>query len=579
MEIQTVLDSLDLEPLARLVAEDSEMKMAVSTLEILNCGLPLTYVFKIMPISNFTTLRILATKSPALRVELSKDFIGFDSLERLSFSGMDDLTFVQEAAISDDGNALSNLKTLEIINAGEMNRVPMFPKFLGNLQTLIMKSNDHLTLDNSTDESPFTNLVNLKSMDLGDNPRLTGIPEMIFASNENLETLDLRSNRIQRLHPKSFYGTKSLTKIYLGRNEFVTVPASLFNYSSNLKEIDWTADSPKNGGRHFPVGLFSSLKKLEKFSYSFRSLPLKLNLGDASMAFKNSPNFRSLAIRNTLLNRTDLLDDGFINGLVNLKTLNLTDNRLQTLSVGDLPASLNKIWLSGNNFNCSCETLTALDFYQSLIQDYHSIRIFHCANSNGMGVSVQDAMSRTSCLSETTIIWMLVSLVIVALFVILGIALYLKRVELYNHRLTEKILFPEEAANHEEVFDVFILYASPDRSTAELFYSQLSWELRHSHCRRFKCAIDERDFIVGDTIHSNMTRITKKSKRVVALLSDSFLNDGHCVEALEEVPISKLLVVFLDQDDHVNDVTNIRESLESRNLGPKCSSCRKRLRK
>jgi len=220
---------------------------------------------------------------------------------------------------------------------------------LKQLRTLKLSKNRLTTLPHSL----FTNMKQLKRIALFQNS-LKKLPKGIFdgltelegllLSNNKIETIEndtlkdltqlkflsLHTNNIQSLPPHLFTGLDQVTRVQLYNNRLSTIPRSLFAPLNNSLR---TLELHNNN--------FQTLER-EMFEEGLRKLE-RLTLGDNSIT---------------------KLKAGVLNGLVNLKWLDLKRNLISELPPGLFSSQsaqkMRRIDLSRNPLLCSCQLQKSL---------------------------------------------------------------------------------------------------------------------------------------------------------------------------------------------------------------------------
>uniref|UniRef100_A0A8C5N0M4 TIR domain-containing protein n=1 Tax=Leptobrachium leishanense TaxID=445787 RepID=A0A8C5N0M4_9ANUR len=197
--------------------------------------------------------------------------------------------------------AFSFAPNLQTLNLNMNNIIFMESKSFSGLTKL-----KQLRLDNNLIPDLYTNsfmdLRELQVLNLRNN-RIAVIFNNIFQNLGNLTTLDLGGNKISHLEPESFNGLQSLTKLYLDGNMIKTIGIETFHSIENTLEV----------------------------------LDLKFNLlkfdtsNNHCSPFANLCKVYDLKLQNQQPYGLTIIPHGFFKGLISLRALYLSQNRLTNL--------------------------------------------------------------------------------------------------------------------------------------------------------------------------------------------------------------------------------------------------------
>ncbi|XP_030640105.1 platelet glycoprotein V [Chanos chanos] len=84
----------------------------------------------------------------------------------------------------------------------------------------------------------FANMTGLKILNFHLNYRLSFLPKDVFCCLPNLQTLSLKQNSLDDLHPDVFSSLTSLTDLLLHDNKLRSLPVTIFHNLSKLKRIE-----------------------------------------------------------------------------------------------------------------------------------------------------------------------------------------------------------------------------------------------------------------------------------------------------------------------------------------------------
>ncbi|KAJ8388828.1 hypothetical protein AAFF_G00125840, partial [Aldrovandia affinis] len=217
-----------------------------------------------------------------------------------SFPNLFNLSFRYNRILSVHSFAFSHtpkLRTLQlnINNIAFLARKAL--KGLTHLTTLRLDNNLLTDLFNDT----FSDLCSLRTLNLREN-RIAVIFNKTFNTLKCLDILDLGGNKISQLKQEAFAGLQKLAKLYLDRNHLKQIDSCQFGrLRATLQVLDLEGNK---------------ISYLKKFSYS---------------PFENLTQLKDLKLTGQLPYGITLLPNGFFNGLWNLTSLYLGNNRISSL--------------------------------------------------------------------------------------------------------------------------------------------------------------------------------------------------------------------------------------------------------
>ena len=355
----------------------------------------------------------------------------------------------------------------------------------------------------------FFDFRNIKAYYLNDNMR-TVLRGEIFSNKTS--HLDYSNNFLSDIHP-SFFKPTNLTYLNLSRN-YLGNQLRQENSSHLLQEQTYltTLDLAGNSIQRLPHGFFDPFVRLERLDLSHNEF--------------DDINFR-------------------LKSLLSLKQLNLSKNRLKmfsrttmneldTISPGQLMIDLSK-----NDIFCSCHSL---DFLKWILQHskrskiiFKELKTYSCTFSNSTRSNfseLPDTIARLNkeCASYIGIIIASVITVTALLISVCGGVIYRYRWRIRYFYYMAKRSYRGNARSrnghyrHMFHFDAFISYSSDDRKIA-LHDFRLNVEENHG----LRLCFHERDFIPGFDIAENISNAIHDSRKVICILSDSFLTSSWCM--------------------------------------------------
>lgn len=283
-------------------------------LQLQGCPLPagrsLAAVAEKFNATNIRTLRYQVyghIDNPQLR---RQHFSGFKDLQRLLLSPDSSQTDFPSDLFDD----LQELRWLHLKSSQEYLPVGIF-KNLPNLQYLEL----HMQLK-KIDDGLLTTQKSLIQLSLWNN-QLHNLTKDSFKDVVSIRDLDLGVNNIQNFDPEVFSHLINLENLNLNANNFSSLPANLFVNNPNLRE----------------VRLMDNRQPLE-------TLPPRL--------FANLSQFTTLSVRSGV----KYLPEDLLQGSLNITTLNLERNLLETL-----PAKFLEDQINLDSLNLQYNNLSRLD--------------------------------------------------------------------------------------------------------------------------------------------------------------------------------------------------------------------------
>ena len=340
-------------------------------------------------------------------------------------------------------------------------------------------------------------------------------------------TLDLSDNEISCIAEdflaESAQLGSSIVKAFFARNRLayqleIDVYGRTFRSFANLTELDLSSNAIKS----LPVHVFSRLTVLEKLNLSGNSLRL------LDFEFRHMSRLQVLDLSNNLLTT--------FNGTVR-DHLSAMFHSNHTELVVDL---------SGNPFQCSCETESFLHWIANNRNKFVNYDRYSCY-LNGTYVEFTYLSDRIlvelsyACSKR-------LALIISGLMLGLGLALLCTAICLYRYRwevrywclwLTQRtkkyqLLF-DEKSDYE--YDAFVIYDSSDRVWVnEYFVPALedineddgTTEVPHGSRRKLRLCVHERDFPIGSDIIGSIWTLMEKSRMVILIISPGFTRSQYC---------------------------------------------------
>ncbi|XP_070590474.1 toll-like receptor 5 [Erythrolamprus reginae] len=464
---------------------------------------------------------------------------------------------------------LHDLKLLNL-NSNKINKIWNGAFFgLQNLQHLNLSNN----LLGELLKDTFEGLPNLIQIDLKHN-HIGVIDRDPFKSLPKLELLDLRDNAL-----KVIDSLPVLFSVMLGGNRIRTTPFWRMQFI-NATLLNLAGNSLEDLGELYKFLQFPALEYLvlknNRLSYCFKNKDIAkdnrliyLDLGDNMLkliwerglcldVFKALSRLEVLYLNNNYLNS---IPEGLFSELISLKTLNLSDNLLTSISQDAFPINLKALNLSSNQlfypdpqlfatldhldithntFYCNCllsnfitwlnQTNVTLDgsrndiscsgppeFADVALQDLNTENCYE----HKLMEPLQLSLFIFSCVSTTVF---LVAVVVFTRF---------RGVCFVSYKTLTKFLMkelPPELDQQGHKYDAYLCYSSKD---FEWVQSSLIKHLdtQYSKNNRFALCFEDRDFLPGEDHISNIHDAVWNCRKTICVVTRQFLKDGWCVEA------------------------------------------------
>ncbi|KAL3869919.1 hypothetical protein ACJMK2_042541 [Sinanodonta woodiana] len=367
----------------------------------------------------------------------------------------------------------------------------------------------------------------------------------------NLEIFDFSMNVCEYISPLVFSELKSLKTLLLNGNELSQMEKS---YPEEFRSLTWKngnltiLDLSSNGLVKLPSDLFA-------FNTELTTLILSSNLFSdlPKVIFANNPKLAILDLSNNLLSVTDWLSSN----LVNLRVLNIRNNRITTLD-SDVRNMIDSMFvmtsLANNHLDCSCENNDLYVWLSNQKTPNVNITEVYCTQT---GISISSHINKFDSFTYDCKLKRYIGLlgltsipVIVAVCAVLYHRHYQNILRLRRIRRQLKDFQEENVAPQQN----FLLYLAYSFADSETILKDIFPELEARLQRELNVAdnlvcISDRDFNVGTSISDEIIRAVSSCKAVLFIISKEFASSLWC-EFESEIAIYQhkpIIIVVLEQ--------------------------------
>ncbi|KAL3847602.1 hypothetical protein ACJMK2_018505 [Sinanodonta woodiana] len=353
------------------------------------------------------------------------------------------------------------------------------------------------------------------------------ISPLAFSELMSLKTLLLNKNELstmENMYPDEFrtliWKNRNLTNLDLSSNGLVKLPSDFFEFNTELNNLTLSS----NLLSYLPKGIFVSNIKLEILDVSYN-----------------------------LFSVTDWLSSN----LVNLRVLNIRNNRITTLDsearhLIDIRSFTT--FLANNPLDCSCENNDLYVWLSNKKSPSLNITEVYCTQT---GISLSSHMNRIDLFSNDCelkrYIGLLGLLSIPVIIAICGVFYYRHYQNILRLRRIRRQLkdFAKENVAPQQQFLLYLAYSFADSETV---LKQIFPELEARLQRELKVAdklvcISDRDFDVGTSISDEIIRAVSSCRAVLFVISKEFASSHWC-EFESEIAIYQqkpIIIVALEQ--------------------------------
>ncbi|KAL4234440.1 Toll6p [Mactra antiquata] len=510
---------------------------------------------------NEETFSLLNT-TPALRLYLEHN--GLDQFTTSTLSRLKGLKLLDL-----DNNNIVDLKLVTMdsletlrVSRNKLNQLPNFcignssESFTKNLTILYMNLNLISSIHNDT----FRCLSTIEKVQLARNI-ITSCPSYFLSSCHNLTYLDLSSNvgHSVNVYPYAF-ASNSLEFLKIGFNGnaldiYQSIPDT-YSGLPKLEQLKLMYTNMMYMSNQNVSDLFSPLTSLKIFECFKCQLKCKL-----ISVLGNKPNLTRVNLKS---NYFQAIDHGIFTTESKITELYLGMNKIAHVSSETLPTSfLNKLSyfdLSQNPFICDCKLVWFIDWLRtankSRIQYYP--KGYTCASpSRWANKRLEEVhFSYLECHPFTIPEWCgLIGGPLVVIIIISGAFIYQNRwnIKHYIYMLRKRREYmPLNGENF--TYDAFVAY---NKSVVQWVKDVLIPLLEGEY--NLKLCVHDRDFPVGGFINDTIVQHMRESRRLILVLSNSFVNSDWCMFELK-------VAHSMHIEDNVEVIAILIEDIEAKNM-------------
>ncbi|KAL1432686.1 hypothetical protein MTO96_012901 [Rhipicephalus appendiculatus] len=372
------------------------------------------------------------------------------------------------------------------------------------------------------------------------------VPDYVFDKMSNLRELYLRYKALPSLTEFTFWGLVSLENLDLKKCSIDSLPEGVFKHLTKLKHIDLSRNPIFRPGSSVNMRAFQGISSLKTLILS----DTKLTDLSTSLSFEDLQGLEYMDLSN---NSISALPDDFFKSSHNLEHLNLRQNFIESwkpdkssiTKLKSLDLSLNKLQyfnrdalrsfdrlhildLSENVFSCTCGIRPFLEWLRGTnvtVRYLPYTTLYTCSDPlemDGKAILTVDSLLQRTC--KTTL---LVSIVCVGI-VILVIVSLLVAGYIYRRRFDRWLRSQStasSAASKVYLYDAFVSYSNSD---TQWVISRLLPQLECSTIGNLKLCVYDRDFVAGRNISECILESIKQSRKIILVLSNSFLQSPWC---------------------------------------------------
>ncbi|XP_077307669.1 toll-like receptor 7 [Lithobates pipiens] len=456
----------------------------------------------------------------------SDNFVGMEDVECLNIS----YNYINQRL---NGSQFGHLKSLRHLDLS-YNRFDLYYHLafseLPKLRILNLAYNEYQFMLRGVNHrlSFLENLTNLIELNLNNN--MIGLRI----------TKELRNPSLERL----FFRNNELVNVWqYGKQTYIT----LFTNFTRLKLLDISYNKlaviPVKVLEYFPLTLETLIISHNNlYSFHWEKIAQLVNLTHLDLShnlleylYSNITTISSkLTYLNLKSNKITFVNKEFFESYLELKSLYLGGNQIQTIDVNSFPKkllqTLQYLDMQKNPFDCTCYTSWFAHFLRETnIMVPGLATKMRCDSPDSMRgklllsmnpQSCQDLYGQAAfvCSSLLVISWLLVTLTLKLFSWDLW---YLSQVLLTSIRRYSKL--PGQST---EEYDAFVVFNTKDDAITDWVYHELLVQLEGHEMGRFNLCLEDRDWLAGKSSIENLYDAIYKSKRTIFILDCEGFSTG-----------------------------------------------------
>ncbi|KAL3223008.1 hypothetical protein MRX96_027842 [Rhipicephalus microplus] len=372
------------------------------------------------------------------------------------------------------------------------------------------------------------------------------VPDYVFDKMSNLRELYMRYKALPSLTEFTFWGLVSLENLDLKKCSIDSLPEGVFKHLTKLKHIDLSRNPIFRPGSSVNMRAFQGINSLKTLILS----DTKLTDLSSSLSFEDLQGLEYIDLSN---NSISVLPDDLFKSSYNLEHLNLRENLIESWKpqkssikrLKSLDLSLNKIRyfnrdalrsfdqlhildLSENVFSCTCAIRPFLEWLRGTnvtVRYLPYTTLYTCSDPlemDGKAILTVDSLLQRTCKPTLIVSIMCVGIVILVIISLL-VAGYIYR-RRYDRWLRSQSM-ASSVASKVYLYDAFVSYSNSD---TQWVISRLLPQLECSTIGNLKLCVYDRDFVAGRNISECILESIKQSRKIILVLSNSFLQSPWC---------------------------------------------------